>query len=56
MQHMKYREQYGADTILHDYTPPVVLQKHFPGGFFGEDRAGHPVWYDNFGNLDFKGR
>ena len=32
-----------------------VLKECFPGGFFGEDREGHPVWYDNFGNLDAKG-
>jgi hypothetical protein len=31
-----------------------VLKECFPGGFFGEDREGHPVWYDNF-NYDFKG-
>ena len=32
-----------------------VLKECFPGGFFGEDLDGNPVWYDNFGNLDFKG-
>ena len=32
-----------------------VLEKCFSGGFFGEDKDGDPVWYDNFGNLDFKG-
>ena len=32
-----------------------VLAKYFPGSFFGEDREGHPVWYDNFGNLDPRG-
>ena len=45
----------GVDRILDDWTPPEVLQKCFPGGFFGEDRDGHPVWYDNYGNLDFRG-
>lgn len=45
----------GCDTILEDWSPPEVLQKCFPGGFFGEDREGSPVWYDNMGNLDFKG-
>ena len=38
-----------------DYTPPEVLIECVPGGFFGEDIDGHPVWYDNFGNLDSRG-
>lgn len=25
------------------------------GGLFGEDRDGHPVWYDPYGCLDTKG-
>ena len=29
--------------------------KFFPGGFFGEDREGHPVWYDNIGTMDLRG-
>ena len=52
---MEFRKQYGADTILQDYTPPEVMKKYFPGGFFGEDREGRPVWYDNFGNVDSRG-
>ena len=35
---------------------PKVLKKCFPGGFFGEDREGNPVWYDAMGNIDFKGQ
>ena len=35
---------------------PKVLTKCFPGGFFGEDREGNPVWYDAMGNIDFKGQ
>ncbi|XP_064392019.1 SEC14-like protein 2 isoform X1 [Halichondria panicea] len=53
--HMTFRAEQGVDTILQDWTPPEVLQKCFPGGFFGEDRDGHPVWYDNYGNMDFRG-
>ena len=34
---------------------PQVLQRYFPGGLLGEDRDGHPVWYDNF-NYDFRGK
>ena len=32
-----------------------VLTKYAPTGLFGEDRDGHPVYYDGFGNLDMKG-
>ena len=55
IQHLEVRKQYGLDTISH-WTPPEVLQKCYPGGFFGEDREGHPVWYDSIGALDFKGK
>lgn len=49
------RVTYGVDTDLDDWTAPEVLRKYFPGGFCGVDRDGDPVWYDNFGNLDFRG-
>lgn len=48
----------GAVQGLSCMYAPILLQilaKYFPGGFFGEDREGHPVWYDNFGNLDPRG-
>ena len=32
-----------------------MLQKYFPGGFFGEDKEGYPVYYEFIGNIDFKG-
>lgn len=53
--HMDCRARFGIDTILEDWVPPEVLTQCFPGGFFGEDRSGHPVWYDFMGNLDFRG-
>jgi hypothetical protein len=52
--HIQFRKDYDVDTVL-QWKPPEVLEKCFSGGFFGEDRDGDPVWYDNFGNLDFKG-
>ena len=52
---MEYRERFGYDEILEKWTPPSVLTHCYPGGFFGEDRGGHPVWYENMGNLDFRG-
>lgn len=53
-QHMSVRKEYEVDTLLEDWTPPEVLQFN-AGGFFGEDREGHPVWYDKIGKLDLKG-
>jgi hypothetical protein len=52
---MEFREKYDLDTILTDYEPPEVIAKYLPGGFFGEDREGHPVWYDPSGNIDARG-
>eukprot|EP00731_Ephydatia_muelleri_P025329 Em0017g412a len=54
-KHAELRKELGADTILTDWTPPEVLTKYAPTGLFGEDRDGHPVYYDGFGNLDMKG-
>ena len=31
-----------------------VLPRHVPGGLFGEDRDGHPVWYEHI-DLDYIG-
>lgn len=55
IKHIEFRQHFGLDTILEDWTPPEVLRQYTPGGFFGEDREGHPVWYDRMGNLDFRG-
>ncbi len=32
-----------------------VFQKYLPGNFFGEDKEGHPVFYDFLGNADVMG-
>jgi metal transporter CNNM len=53
-KHIETRQKYKLDSILTDYKPNEVLEKYFPGGMMGEDREGHPVWYDHF-NYDFKG-
>ena len=49
-------EWFQVTVLLPLSLAQQVLQKFFPGGFFGEDREGHPVWYDNLGNLDFRGK
>ena len=51
---MSVRQEYGLDTILDDYHAPEVFQYN-PGGFFGEDRDGHPMWYDRIGRMDLRG-
>lgn len=56
IKHIEFRECFGLDTVLTDWQPPEVLAKFTPGGFFGEDREGHPVWFDRMGNLDFRGK
>ena len=55
-QHVEFRQQLGIDSTLRGWTPPEVLTKFTPGGFFGEDREGHPVWHSNMGNLDIRGQ
>ena len=54
-QHYVWREQFGADTIVNDWTPPEVLLKYHPGGFFGHDKEGCPIWIDPIGRADVKG-
>ncbi len=54
VQHMSVRQEYRLDTILDDYHAPEVFQYN-PGGFFGEDRDGHPIWYDRIGRIDVRG-
>ncbi len=51
---MSVRQEYRLDTILDDYHAPEVFQYN-PGGFFGEDRDGHPIWYDRIGKIDLRG-
>jgi len=53
---MEYRRRYGAATIVDDWQPSPMMNECIAGGLFGEDREGHPVWYDNFGNLDPRGK
>ena len=43
------------DEVL-EWTPPEVLQCFYPGGWFGEDKEGSPVYYDPVGNIDLRGQ
>ena len=55
-QSLKWRESYGADRILADYTPPEVLAKHYPGGVFGHDRDGHPILWQLSKDFDSRSK
>ena len=37
------------------WTPPEVLVKYWPGGTYGVDKEGYPVWIDVVGTVDLKG-
>ena len=52
---MVCRKEIGIDSLLETWTPPEVLVKFGAGGHFGEDREGHPVFYENYGNADMRG-
>ena len=52
---MVCRKEIGIGSLLETWTPPEALVKFWPGGQFGEDRAGHPVFYENDGNVDLRG-
>lgn len=52
---LEWRKNFGADTILQDYTIPEVIEKYYPGGYYGYDKMGCPLWIDTLGTLDLKG-
>eukprot|EP00118_Oscarella_pearsei_P006755 m.31147 g.31147 ORF g.31147 m.31147 type:complete len:379 (+) comp31454_c0_seq9:71-1207(+) len=52
--HIAMRTKYDLDHIL-DWNPPEVIRLYQPGRFFGEDKDGHPVFYDCSGGIDMKG-
>lgn len=45
-----------ADEILTNWTPPPVLLAHYPGGHFGYDKMGRPIWIEPIGRVDVKGK
>uniref|UniRef100_A0A0B6Z7E2 CRAL-TRIO domain-containing protein n=1 Tax=Arion vulgaris TaxID=1028688 RepID=A0A0B6Z7E2_9EUPU len=53
--HMRWREQNNADTILQDFEPPEVMRKYYTGGLFGQDKEGSFLWVEPMGHLDIKG-
>ena len=54
-QNFRWREENGVDTILTDWTPPELLPKYYPGGLFGHDKLGHPIYFETVGYADIRG-
>lgn len=52
---MNVRRQMKLDTLVETYKVPEVLSKYYPGGYFGFDKEGTPVFIDPIGQIDFKG-
>lgn len=52
---MNVRRQMKLDTLVETYKVPEVLSKYYPGGHFGFDREGTPVFIDPIGQIDFRG-
>ena len=50
----EWKKKFGTDTLL-DWDVPEVLKMYYPGGFFGEDKHGCPIWIDTLGTIDPKG-
>lgn len=53
-KHLAWRKKENIDQIF-DREIPEVVKKYYPGGHFGYDKDGCPVWIDPIGNIDPKG-
>jgi len=51
---LEWRVQVGADSIM-DWTPPEVLRLFYPGGLYGHDKCGRPIWIEPLGASDVRG-
>ena len=54
-QSMEWRRQYGTDSILENWKVPEVMA-YMPGGYYGHDKFGHPIWYELLGGHDLRGK
>ena len=54
IQDVVWRKEWNADNIL-EWDPPEVVKKYYPGGYFGEDKQGFPIWIEILGSIDLKG-
>ncbi|KAI6240133.1 SEC14-like protein 1 family protein [Aphelenchoides fujianensis] len=50
-----WRKQHNIDKLLHEFVPPPVLLKHFPGAWHHHDKEGRPLFVLRLGQMDVKG-
>ena len=53
---MEWRELYGTDELIEKWEVPEIIRLYMPGGWFGYDKAGHPIWFELLGYLDVKSK
>ena len=54
LQHLQWRVQVGADSVL-QWTAPESLRRFYPGGLYGHDKFGRPIWIEPLGFADVRG-
>eukprot|EP00899_Mesostigma_viride_P008693 jgi/Mesvir1/17825/Mv12919-RA.1 len=56
INNQKWREEFGADTILEDFEYPEKdqVKKFYPHGHHKTDKRGHPIYIEHVGRLDVK--
>lgn len=54
-KNLLWRKEKEVDTIVERYEWHPILRQYFPGGIFGHDKDGSPIYIINIGSGDFKG-
>ncbi|KAI6235202.1 SEC14-like protein 1 family protein [Aphelenchoides besseyi] len=50
-----WRKQHNIDKLLHEFVPPPILTKYFPGAWHQHDKQGRPLFILRLGQMDVKG-